>query len=352
MKTRSRKPKKRGGPLSENVQIRKIDLNLFRVFDAVMQQRSVSRAAKALSVTPSAISHSLSRLRDAIDDELFIPGVSGMQPTPRAVELASDIGKGLQNFHSALMTKPFVPARAIRMFRIVASDHVSILVLPRLIQRLSETAPNIDLRIFPLSRLDAVRQLEGDRLDLLIGWFGRLPDTLHRSSLYKEQEAMVVRAGHPLTKARITKQRLFQFPHVVVEVTGTEEQEQDGFMDDEGVFRRVWMERALLEFQDKNVSLVGRAAVCVPYFAAVAPMLEMTDMVATLPRRLAVWLAERNSIVLLELPYKPITLEVEMVWHDRLARDPGFRWIREALASSAAEFAASIEEKTQSLAGN
>jgi hypothetical protein len=75
--------------LSENVQIRKIDLNLFRVFDAVMQQRSVSRAAKALSVTPSAISHSLSRLRAAIDDDLFFPGVSGMQPTPRAVELAS-----------------------------------------------------------------------------------------------------------------------------------------------------------------------------------------------------------------------------------------------------------------------
>jgi DNA-binding transcriptional LysR family regulator len=96
--------------------------------------------------------------------------------------------------------------------------------------------------------------MEGDRLDLLIGWFGRLPDTLHRSSLYKEQEAMVVRLGHPLTKTRITKQRLFQFPHVVVEMTGTEEHEKDGFLDDEGVSRRVWIERALLEFQDKNVS--------------------------------------------------------------------------------------------------
>jgi DNA-binding transcriptional LysR family regulator len=352
MKTRSRKPKKRGGSLSENVQIRRVDLNLFRVFEAVMQQRSVSRAAKALSVTPSAISHSLSRLRDAIDDELFIPAASGMQPTRRAVELASDIRKGLQNFQSALMTKPFVPARAIRTFRIAASDYVSILVLPRLIKRLAETAPNIDLRIFPLSRLDVVRNMEGDRLDLLIGWFGRLPDTLHRSSLYEEQEAMVVRAGHPLTKTGITKQRLFQFPHVVVEMTGTEEHEQDGFLDDEGVSRRVWIERALLEFQDKDVSLAGRAAVCVPYFAAVIPMLKVTDMVATLPRRLALRLAESDSIVLLKLPYKPITVEVEMVWHGRVARDPGLRWIREVLTSSAAEFAASIDEKTQSLAGN
>jgi DNA-binding transcriptional LysR family regulator len=345
MKTRSRNPKKRSGPLSENVQIRRVDLNLFRVFDAVMQHRSVSKAAKALSVTPSAISHSLSRLRDAIDDALFVPGVSGMQPTRRAVELASDIRKGLQNLHSALMTEPFVPARGIRTFRIAASDYVSILVLPRLIKRLAEIAPNIDLRIFPLSRLDAVRQLEGDRLDLLIGWFGKLPDTLQRSSLYQEQETMVVRSGHPLTKAKITKQRLFQFPHVVVEMTGTEEHEKDGFLNDEGVSRRVWIERALLELQDKNLNITGRAAVCVPYFAAVAPMLEVTDMVATLPRRLALRLAERDSIVLLKLPYKPITVEVEMVWHQRVTRDPGFRWIREVLSSSTAEFAANADRK-------
>jgi len=341
MKAKSRKPKKRDESSTENAQIRRVDLNLFRVFDTVMQQRSVSKAAKALSVTPSAISHSLSRLRDAIDDELFIPGVSGMQPTPRAVDLALEIRKGLQNFQSALMTKPFVPERAIRTFRIAASDYVSMLVLPRLIKQLAAAAPNIDLRIFPLSRLDAVRNLETDRLDLIIGWFGRLPTTLHRLSLYQEQEAMVVRPGHPLTNGRVTKQRLFQFSHVVVEMTGTEEHEEDGFLDDEGVSRRVWIERALLEFRDKDVNLAGRAAVCVPYFAAVAPMLEVTDMVATLPRRLALQLAERNSIVLLKLPYKPITVEIEMVWHGRVARDPGFRWIREILVSSAAEFASS-----------
>jgi DNA-binding transcriptional LysR family regulator len=269
-----------------------------------------------------------------------------MQPTRRAVELASDIRKGLQNFHSALMTKPFVPAHGIRTFRIAASDYVSILVLPRLIKRLAENAPNIDLRIFPLSRLDAVQQLEGDRLDLLIGWFGKLPDTLQRSLLYKEQEAMVVRSGHPLTKAKITKPKLFQFPHVVVEMTGTEEHEKDGFLNDEGVSRRVWIERALLELQDNNVSITGRAAVCVPYFAAVAPTLEVTDMVATLPRRFALWLAKRDAVVLLKLPYKPITVEVEMVWHQRVTHDPGFRWIREALSSSTAEFAASDDPKT------
>ena len=189
--TRSRKPRKRDQSTSENVHIRRVDLNLFRVFDAVMRERSVGKAAKALSVTSSAISHSLSRLREAVDDELFLPSGSGMRPTSRAIELASDIRKGLQNFHSALVSKPFVPARAVRTFRIAASDHVSVTVLPGLIKRLAEAAPNIDIRIFPLSRLDAVRHLESEQIDLFIGWFGRLPDKFHRSSLYKEQEAMV-----------------------------------------------------------------------------------------------------------------------------------------------------------------
>jgi DNA-binding transcriptional LysR family regulator len=126
------------------------------------------------------------------------------------------------------MTKPFVPARTIRTSRIAARDHVSILVLPRLIRRLAGTAPNIDLRIFPLSRLDAVRQLKAiDGTCLSVGL--EVPDTLHRSPLYKERGAMVVRPGHPLTKGRITKQRLFEFPHVVAEMTGAEEHQQGDF---------------------------------------------------------------------------------------------------------------------------
>jgi len=91
-----------------------------------------------------------------------------------------------------------------------------------------------------------------------------------------------------------------------VELTGTQENECDGFMSEDGAERRVWIERALLEFQDKDVNLVGRAAVCVPHFAVVAPLLQVTDMVATLPRRLALCLTAQSPVVLLDLPYSPI----------------------------------------------
>lgn len=339
MKYDSKNSKETTKSSANTIQIRRIDLNLFRVFDAIMQSRNVTKAARALSVTPSAVSHALSRLRQTIGDELFIPSGSGMQPTARALELALDVREGLESFQLALMAKPFVPAEAVRTFRIAASDHASVLILPALVKRLAESAPNVDLRVFPLNRLDVVRQLESDQVDLLIGWFGRLPEAIRRSKLYQDQEAIVVRAGHPLTQGKVTKERLFEFPHVVVELTGTEENEPDGFMDDEGVARRIWIERALLEFQDENVDLVGRAAVCVPYFAAVAPLLLVTDMVATLPRRLALWLIAQTPIVLLNLPYPPIMVDLEMVWHQRANRDSGFQWLRHELASSVADVA-------------
>jgi len=236
------------------------------------------------------------------------------------------------------MAKPFVPAEADRSFRIAASDGITALVLPALLQRLVKSAPNVDLRVFPSNRIDVVRQLEAGHVDLIIGWFGRLPDGMCRRTLYQEQEAIVVRAGHPLTHGKVTKERLFEFPHAVVDLTGTEENERDGFMSEHGVERRVWFERALLEFQDEEVHFVGRAAVCVSHFAAVAPLLEVTDMVAKLPHRLALWLTAHTQVVLLDLPYSPMTADVEMVWHQRANQDTGLQWLTQELVSSVGDF--------------
>src|ERR1700726_2246155 len=149
MKSGSTEHPKNPRPRVPAIQIRMVDLNLFRVFDALMLHRSVRKASQVLSVTPSAVSHALSRLRQSIGDELFIPSGSGMQPTARARELALDVRQGLENFQLALMAKPFVPAEAVRTFRISASDHASVLILPALVKRLAESAPNVDLRVFP-----------------------------------------------------------------------------------------------------------------------------------------------------------------------------------------------------------
>ena len=307
--------------------MRRIDLNLFRVFDAVMQHRSVSGASRELGVTASAVSHALSRLRHAIGDELFVLGEAGMEPTTRALELAPAVREGLGHIETAVNRKPFVPSEAQRSFRIAASDGSAVVAIPSLIERVVRLAPQIDFRIFPLNRVDLVRQLDDGRVDLVIGWFQDLPDRMQRTTVYTDSEAIVVRAGHPLTQGPITKSRLFDFPHVVVELTGTEGEPVDGFMTDRGVSRRVWIERLLIDMGDVDQGLVGRVAVSVPYYAAVPPILRRTDMVATLPRRLAAQIAGQESLVILDLPYEPLVVPIELVWHQRMERDAGVQWL-------------------------
>jgi DNA-binding transcriptional LysR family regulator len=313
------------------VTIKKLDLNLFKVFQAVLHHRSVSAAARELGVTASAVSHALARLRQAIGDDLFVSSETGMEPTPRARELAPGVQQGLERISLAISAKPFVAAETMRTFRIAATDNVAITMLPQLVQRTAKLAPNLNLSIFPFSRLDVIRELDEGRLDFVIGWFRDLPDRMRRATIAVENEAIVVRAGHPLTQGPVTKARLFAFPHIVVELTGSEAEANDGFLDDRGVFRRVWIERLLIEMGDDDHSLIGRVAVSVPHYGAVAPMLLVSDMVATLPRRLASAAAAQGTVVLLDLPYEPLAVPVEAVWHERSDGDPGIQWLIDQL---------------------
>jgi DNA-binding transcriptional LysR family regulator len=200
-------------------------------------------------------------------------------------------------------------------------------MLPHLVQRMAREAPQVNLSIFPVNRLDVTRELDEGRLDFVIGWFRDLPDRMRRTTVATEVEAIVVRAGHPLTQGPVTKSRLFAFPHIVVELTGGEADAVDGFLDDRGVFRRIWIERLLIEGGDHDDGLVGRVAISVPHYGAVAPMLLVSDMVATLPRRLASTAAAQGNVVLLDLPYEPLAVPVEAVWHERSDRDPGIKWL-------------------------
>ena len=319
---------------AESAHLRMIDLNLFRVFDAMMAHRSVRKASQILSVTPSAVSHALSRLRQSIGDELFISTESGMQPTQRALQLASGVREGLEKLERALTRKDAVPAEARRTFRIGATDYPCMVVLPSLVKRLAKSAPKVDLRMFPSNHIELVQQLEKGRADLVIGSFTELPAGLRRRRLLREDEVITVRTGHPLTRGRMTKERLLEFPHVVVEPAGTRESATDGFSDEARNAKRVSVERALYEFQNGRIGPGGRAAVCVPNFAAVAPFLQLSDMVAMLPRRLALWAAAHASLTLLDPPYRSITIEIEMLWVEGAAQDEGLQWLLNELAES------------------
>lgn len=317
--------------------LRKVDLNLFALFDIMMRRRSASATARELGVTASAVSHGLARLRKLLGDELFVTGPDGMQPTARALDLAPNVQDGLGKLAFALDGRRFDPAEATVTFAIAATDYGISLTLPHLIRRLATAAPHVHVRIFPFGRSDVIRQLEESRLHIVMGWFDRLPSYIHRQTLLVDHEAIVVRAGHPLTTGAVTKKRLLGFPHVVVELTGTGAHDQDGFIDDSGVVRRIWIQRLLIETNRGNSGRLGSVAVTVPNYAGVAPMLQATDMVATLPRRLARQAAERDGLVVLELPYEPLAAAHEMIWHERSLADPGARWLIEQMQAAAAE---------------
>ena len=322
----------------ETMQIRMIDLNLFRVFDAMMLYRSVRKASQVLSVTPSAVSHALSRLRQSIGDELFVPSGAGMRPTSRAHELASAVREGLEKFELALSGKQSAPVEAFRTFRIGATDYACMVILPSLVRRLARSAPRVDLRVFSCNRIGIVQQLERRKADLVIGSFSELPSSLRRSSLLREDQVIVVRSGHPLTCGKLTKERLNEFPQLEVAPGGSEQNESDASAKIEGADHRVSLDRALGEFQREKINVVGRTAVSVPTFAAVTPFLQLSNMLAILPRRLAMWAAANAPLSLLEPPSPSVAVDIEMLWDQSADADRGLQWLMKQFAESVGDF--------------
>ena len=306
--------------------IGEFDLNLLRVFDSVMQHGSVSTAGRRLGITASAVSHALARLRRVLGDELFVFSEGGMEPTPHARDLSPIIRGVLAQIGEVLSARPFDPTATARTFRIGASDYAGVVIVPKVVACLAREAPRVDLRVFPENRIDAERHLDEGRVALAIGWFGDVPEHMRRMTILTEHEAVVVRAGHPLTQAPPTLEGLLAFPHVVVELIGGHEGQSDGFFEDRGVHRRVWIERLVAE-KGTVRDVPPRVAVTVPHYAAVPPIVEGTDLVATLPLRLALGAAKHGRLVILDLPYEPLTVSVEALWHRSGDRDPGLQWL-------------------------
>ncbi len=296
-----------------------------------MQHRSVNAAGHDLRLSPSAVSHALARLRQALDDELFVFGETGMEPTARARQLAPSIRNGLGIIESALASQSFVPSQALRTFRIAATDYAAVVLLPPLVAgsppppRKSICASSRPIGSMSFANWTTIASISSSDGST------SFPQRLQRSIIWEEEEAVVVRSGHPLTQSPLTKQRLLDFPHVVVDLIGGEGPTDNGFHDERGAMRRVWIERLMLETDDGDGGRIGRVAVSVPHYAAVPPLLLASDMVATLPKRMARRVIAQMPLAMLDLPYAPLRASVEAIWHERSNQDPGIRWFIDEL---------------------
>ena len=282
---------------------RNLDLNLLRVFVALLEEESATRAGARLGLTQSAVSHALGRLRLSLGDELFIRGPSGLRATPRAAEMGPAVRAALKLLEGAVSAPRFDPATTQRTFNVAASPYACSVLMPGVVQRLLTEAPGVKLR---LRGLDAslVDDLDRGRLDMVIGGFDYVANRFVHTSLFMETGVWVIRADHPAAKGDLDDAVLARLPRLIV---------ASGDAAMEGAARMGLRDlglRAITAWSDDydlgGVSLRDfQGPVTVPDAYSALIIVGETDMAALVPRRLALLAQQRGKLVLIEPSREP-----------------------------------------------
>ena len=289
-----------------NSDIRNLDLNLLKAFDALMDEGSVTRAAQRLMLTQPAVSAMLTRLRDYFDDPLFVRSQRGMVPTERAMTLADPIKQVLADINLLLQPIHFEPQTAKMTYTIAATDYALKAVIVPLMAELKKQAPGVRVAVISVNQDSLSRQMERGEVDLALVTPETTPQELHGRALYDEQYVCMMRADHPAAiSGRITLEQFCSLEHILVSSKG-------GFWgatDDALVAMKL----------HRNIGL------SVNSFLVLPEVLRITDMIAVVPRRLA---CRHDNLIIMDTPLEVFGFTKSMAWHERSHRDPAHRWIR------------------------
>lgn len=292
-----------------------VDLNLLVAFDALMAERSVTRAGVRIGRTQPAMSAALSRLRALLQDELFIRGPVGLQPTPRALDLAEPLGHALAEIQRTLeFTQVFDPSKSTVTLSIGLSEHAAFVVLPKLLASLRVEAPGIVLRIRNFDHRDAVVSLlDSGEADLTVGVPHTPAGRILSERLFEEGFVCVLRKDHPQADAELTLESFLQMSHLLV----SPENERFGMVD------------AALG----KLGLRRRLALTLPQMYAAPPLVASSDLIATLMRGVVEASGYRDQLHVLKPPLELGTARFDMAWHRRNDVHPAQRWLREVIGS-------------------
>ncbi|MEI8157255.1 MAG: LysR family transcriptional regulator [Burkholderiales bacterium] len=309
--------------------LRTLDLNLLKVFDVVMAERSLTRAAHLLSITQPAVSNSLRRLRDALGDELLVRKGRALEPTTRAQELWPAVRDVLQRLQNALAPNVFDPVRATTTFVLTMADATAAELMPPLVELITAQAPDVSLRVVPLTTRDPRRMLDDGHADLAIGNFpavmadltaraqaGEAVSFLHHR-LFQGEYVCVMRKGHPLAKGPLTLKRYCDARHMLVSFSG----------------------RAY-GFIDQALSAMGRSrrvVLTVNQFFTAGKIVAHSDLLTVLPRHFVNVTGFADQFVLRELPFVPPIIQVDALWHQRQDTSSAHTWLRTQVVSLAAK---------------
>jgi DNA-binding transcriptional LysR family regulator len=290
------------------------DLNLLIVFDAVIEERNVTRAGDKIGLSQSAVSHALSRLRHMLKDELFIRTPDGMVPTPRAEQLAVPLRRALSDMQLALEPETFVPEEASRRFVVALNNYAAVVLAPSIVRAVASTAPRIRLDLRPSGARDISALLDRGELDLAIGTFGEVGERFARAALFEDSFIVAMRHDLPAGRRELTADALAELAHLEVSSSGEDSSFVDQWLGRRGLARNTVLRAPLL---------------------SAAAILSGSDMVAVLSRRLADTFAHSHALSIGELPFTSPILQIGMLWHRRFDDQPAHRWLREQVRQAA-----------------
>jgi DNA-binding transcriptional LysR family regulator len=295
------------------VNISSVNLNVLVALDALLEERSVTRAARRVGVTQPAMSNTLAHLRTLLDDPLFRRTSHGLEPTPRALSLAEPVRQGLRLFESALSAPSFDPRTAERTFVVAASDYVEFVLMPPLMRRLSELAPRARVEIRPWGLHEVPAALSRAEADLMVGFYGDVPSHHRHEIVFDEEYVCIVRKAHPRVKKRLSLETYLELEHVLVSQRGDSPGSVDRALAAKGRRRRI--------------------AARVSHVLMVPMLVARTDFVAALSRRVVAPFAGPLALQVLPPPLPLPRGRIGQVWHEQLENDPAQRWFRSVVRS-------------------
>lgn len=292
--------------------LRSMDLNLLLVFDAVYAERSISKAALRLNLSQPAVSNALARLRDTVGDPLFAREGNGMAPTTRAKTLRDPIRQALELIERGFRNdESFDFAHSKRQFVIAVEDYGETVIIPRIIDWLTEAAPGIHIHIRPEPSSALTNELREGTVDLALDYFALQDRGFRSKSVLTDSLVSLTRIGHPLIGEQLSLETFLALSHVVIAPR-----------------HRMF---PMIDLALAKRGLKRRIALTVPHFLSMPALVQNSNLICTLPRRMAYLYTDHFRLKSYNVPVRTPDFPAYLIWHETLDDDPGHLWLRNHL---------------------
>lgn len=296
--------------------IKNIDLNLLKVFDAVFRERHLARAAEQLGMSQPAASHALTRLRHALNDDLFVRSARGMLPTSRAELLAVPIRQALSYLELGLQSDAFDPATSKQTFRLALDNCSAIALTSRIIEAVSRAAPGVSLNLRPSGTINIDNLIDAADLDMFVGRPGETRERFASEELRSDDFVVVHPKSIPAQDVTMTLDEFIATPHLQLSSTGDDVSFVDDWLAEQSVSRDI----------RHSIPLLG-------YTAA----LQQQDMLVVMRRPIAKAISLDGNLTIRELPFQSPRMSTCLRWHKRLDSQPAHRWLRDIIIAAVAD---------------